>query len=462
MPTEPNRDMKKQLARHVEELCQVVFNVLGIQSKPAVTIIDCQKEKTDATKDQDDLREYVVILDCTQNTKKLADLTQKLTGVYGKQTWEVTEKTKRCLCWYEGSPIPRTQSKDTERKTPKPPSLQSPPPGKGKINTALPNWLEKLLYDDLHATYNPDYQKFDYNLELTRDDLLVYLGTYFPRSYAEVFCIFDHLLSDRTVAATLKTRQDLSILDIGCGTGGDISGLLVAMAKHFPNIKTVELTTVDGNQDALDILHTVISECEKHTALKINLTVKKARIENHADYMPNVPPQIDIGLCCKAMNEVIKKGKGKTGKAYQNLLDHVADHLAPTGMFMLLDVTTKTEHSGHYPFLLNQQVNEFTRTNPTFRTLLPLPCSYHEQDCNSGCFSQRQFEVTCKGKDHVTSRVAYRIIARRTFVDNINGKETTKRYHFPRPDQDSGDLRVCTHGNIVGDHHDAYTLATAD
>lgn len=53
----------------------------------------------------------------------------------------------------------------------------------------LPKWLDDFLFDELKANYCPtgtDMSVIDWD----KNDILNYLGTYFPRSYAESYCIF--------------------------------------------------------------------------------------------------------------------------------------------------------------------------------------------------------------------------------------------------------------------------------
>ena len=61
-----------------------------------------------------------------------------------------------------------------------------------KTNTRLPIWLDDYIFKTLKAQYSPNHERFDFNLDLSESDILKYLGTYFPRSYGESFCIFDN------------------------------------------------------------------------------------------------------------------------------------------------------------------------------------------------------------------------------------------------------------------------------
>ena len=49
----------------------------------------------------------------------------------------------------------------------------------------LPAWLDHIIFNELGAVYNPDHFKFSYNLDHTKDDVLVYLSTYFQKNHAE-------------------------------------------------------------------------------------------------------------------------------------------------------------------------------------------------------------------------------------------------------------------------------------
>lgn len=463
MTGKPKSSVKSALTRHIQQVCSLVFSQLGIPGNPIIKVVDCRKDPMQqVTAKMPRLHEFLVMLECTAIHSAISNLTGKLNAPFGKSTCLVTEKGREWLCWYEGDPLPQSEP---SQEAPAIPDVSAPyvaygQPSELKAGTSLPNWLDALLFERMRAVYRPDFQKFEYNLELSDEDLRVYLGTYFPRSYAEVFCIFDHLFENKHIHESILAKQVLTVLDIGCGSGGDLLGFLTAVSKHFTHLRDINIIAVDGHKGALDLLVEIVGAFEAHTHQKVTLKRVQGRIDG-----PDLPLQeglseIDFALSCKAINEVISKGGGKSDKTYYSMLERYASHLHPTGLMMLLDVTTKPAHAEYYPFLLNKQVSDFIRTHPVFRTLLPLPCSFHECDCHEGCFSQRQFYVLCKGKGHVVSRVAFRVIGKRPFVGKINGSKSTTGFIFPGPKPGEEAHHLCHHGQLDRPHVDAYTLTS--
>lgn len=76
-----------------------------------------------------------------------------------------------------------------------------------KSKTILPHWLDKKIFNDHQAIYAPEHERYEYNLDLNEEELKVYLGTYFPRSYAEMFCIADNLLQNKCLKKTLEQDE---------------------------------------------------------------------------------------------------------------------------------------------------------------------------------------------------------------------------------------------------------------
>ncbi len=53
----------------------------------------------------------------------------------------------------------------------------------------LPKWIDDLIFKVLSAKYSRRNKDLVV-LEWEKDEVLTYLGTYFPRSFAESYCIF--------------------------------------------------------------------------------------------------------------------------------------------------------------------------------------------------------------------------------------------------------------------------------
>ena len=111
---------------------------------------------------------------------------------------------------------------------------------------------------------------------MTEDENLKYLGTYFPRSYTESFCIFDNIFQNKNYLNFLIEKQSLNILSVGCGTGGDLIGLLAVIEKYCNTNVTLNIWAIDGNKNALDILTQIVEMFKTTTSKKINLNVLKS------------------------------------------------------------------------------------------------------------------------------------------------------------------------------------------
>ena len=121
----------------------------------------------------------------------------------------------------------------------------------------LPKWLDNLIFNELGAKYYPRYADMT-NVDDDKEKTLNYLGTYFPRSFAEAYCIFNDFFKKHSF--DYKDKTEFSVFDFGCGTGGEIVGLLTALNEHFPSLKKVHIIALDGNQFALSIYDKIITE----------------------------------------------------------------------------------------------------------------------------------------------------------------------------------------------------------
>lgn len=168
----------------------------------------------------------------------------------------------------------------------------------------FPKWLDKYLFSDLGAKYSPNHSRFEYNLNLNTGEIKVYLGTYFPRSFVEVKSIFEEFSQNSNYLSLVGERTSVSILDLGCGTGGDLFGLLSFLEKYEPSLESVKLLAIDGSQMALRFFEKIMAEFKKHSRLKIDYRIGPVFIESENDLnlvSDVLSDKYDLILSCKAI-----------------------------------------------------------------------------------------------------------------------------------------------------------------
>lgn len=316
-------------------------------------------------------------------------------------------------------------------------------------HTVLPSYLDDSIYGEFFgAKYQPDYQRYEYNLNLTEEELLIYLGTYFPRSFGESLCIFSPIIRTETVNSELSKKDCINILDIGCGSGGEILGLLHVLENIKESSIPINIYTFDGNQLVQDILMELVSQFQNATKTKrrIQIYTNVQRIDGISD-IDTIKTNVgglyfDFILCNKMCNELISKGHIKD--AYQLICNSFTPLLDINGLLLILDVTTKDEKSSRfYPELLNEQVNKFViGHSKEFSTLLPISCALHP-NCIKSCFTQRKFYISHSQKQNDISKVAYRIIARKTLCEKFMKEIGSVKEIVNESIKDAGDSAFC-------------------
>ena len=209
-----------------------------------------------------------------------------------------------------------------------------------KTSIELPQWLDNLIFEQLGAKYcrcNSDMTVIDWD----KNDVLNYLGTYFPRSYAESYCIFEKYFKYDMDGFCDKT--ELSILDFGCGTGGEIIGLITVLFKYFKNLKKVRIVAIDGNLYALQLYEKVLNEFMKRIDFEIESHSAHICIDDFYDLsiLNNViKRKFDIIISFKAICEFVTKQQFEKENAYKHITGILLPKLTDWGLMLLVDVTT--------------------------------------------------------------------------------------------------------------------------
>jgi len=392
--------MKEYLEKHIKD----IFNSLGI--KVPFKVYNCNVDTLpDWTKQIQLTNEFIVY--CHDISLK-----QRLQVFTGKNIFQY----ENFIYWFEGNRIVTLENVkikviDNNNKNIK--CL--------KTNTRLPSFLDDFIYNQLRAIYAPNFQRFDYNLNLTNEDILKYLGTYFPRSYAESFCIFDNIFQNKEYQQAISKKSILNILSVGSGTGGDIIGLIIAIEKYFQQVSKINIYAIDGNFEALTILIKLVDNFRNHTSKIININTIKSIFSSVSDITSDkiITNEFDFILSFKLICEIITMDNENNNNSYYDFIIKFLPMLKKNGLCILLDVTTKSNHTRYNPILMNRQVNQALRELDNYKSLLPISCNIYEKQCYFDCFNQQIFTVTHQKQTNDKSKVTYRVIGHNDLVNKI-------------------------------------------
>ena len=204
----------------------------------------------------------------------------------------------------------------------------------------LPQWLDKLIFEQLGAKYcrsNADMTVIDWD----KNDVLNYLGTYFPRSYAESYCIFSEFFKQHP--DRFASKEELSIFDFGCGTGGEIIGL-VDVLQCMPEVKRVHIFALDGNYHALRLLERVINTYTSKVQLKIIFDIIPLTIDDFYDLGATIKllsnERFDVIMTFKAICEFVSIDRFEKQNAYFHFVRTFLPKLDGNGIMAIIDVST--------------------------------------------------------------------------------------------------------------------------
>lgn len=201
----------------------------------------------------------------------------------------------------------------------------------------LPAWLDTLIFTKIGGRFcksNSDMTVIDWD----KGEILNYLGTYFPRSYVESRGIIS-----LPILSVFSTSENLRILDFGCGTGGEIIGLLTNIEELLPHVKSVSIVALDGNHHALRIFEKILKEYRKQSRLEITHQIAPITIDDSFDLKildEIIIGNFDIFVTFKAICEFVTKDQFEGNNPYKKIVDTYLPRLNKMGIMILVDVTT--------------------------------------------------------------------------------------------------------------------------
>jgi len=449
-----------QLLGHAERVCEAV---LGPDVSTVVSI-SVHIAACDLPPHIPATHEYMIVVDFSTVPELISEARRRLGSFLGKNVFTIEENATTGIYWGEGEPLGDTSI------TPVPQTVQIPAttivvtasPFESikwlKADTILPNWLDHVLFDLLGARHEPDWKRFEHNLDLNENEIKVYLGTYFPRSYAEAFCILDTLFDNAVYSKSWQNKTEASFLDVGVGTGGNLVGLLTVLAKHCPNLRAVTVHGFDGNAKALDTARFILEAFASQASFTVNICLSAQCIAALEDLPSPQCKSYDFITTFKMGGELVSSAGGHADDFYHRFLMSYAGLLSDIGLLILLDVTTKPDHTVFYPQLLNEQVSRFVRSQTELITLVPVPCHLYETRCSELCFTQKEFSITHRAARNDLSRVAYRILARKTCAERLHDSTQAGAEYVICNKAASRTFSTCAHSSGRGMMRDGYRI----
>jgi hypothetical protein len=298
------------------------------------------------------------------------------------------------------------------------------------MSIILPKYLDDYIFKNLGGIY---LTKNDVDCNLHNDNYKnrVYIGTYFPRSYAESLVIFNTLFDNAVIKNTFNDKDVINILDIGSGSGGNVIGLLDAVKSSLTGNKIFNLYTVEGNANAIECQVKIIAEYKLRSNVSINHFPLHCVFSSACtfprqinDLLRGLPvSSFDFITTFKCLTEFYNADYQGSRGLFSAFVSNLRNYLSPEGLMAIVDVTTtdKQRTRPFTSFILAGEVNEYLRNNNTDMTyILPRSCSVYFNNCRyRDCFRQLIIEVSHSKASLDTSKICHAVFGKKPFTDRI-------------------------------------------
>ena len=176
------------------------------------------------------------------------------------------------------------------------------------IRINLSKQLETAIFDELRGKYDPKRDEARFNADSDAEKVSTYLGTYFPRSWAEHKLIWESLLQNQLIKTAFREKEVINIIDIGSGTGGHLFAVVELLRKELKWTR-LNIIAVDANKTALQ-KQEELHECLIYNGVEINFVPyyfdlnANAFAEQLLTLCQKINGNIDIMITSKFLSEL--------------------------------------------------------------------------------------------------------------------------------------------------------------
>lgn len=266
----------------------------------------------------------------------------------------------------------------------------------------LPEYMEGILGDaPVACRFEKLREAAKQNLHADENKIGAYLGTYFPRSFCESVNVHNVLFGLDPVRRHWVNKKRISVLDFGCGTGGNLAGLLTSLARVAPRA-AVDVHVLEGNTRALAVMQNIIASTATELDLRVQLHTHQHVFspdtvsfeEELRDALRQVPDDLDIVMAWKSISELFIADPNLSTGYYSTFIRTCRPKLNENGFFSLLDVTIR-ERGRWIPTQLTRELLPLLATLPELDIWLPFGCALRNGICSScGCYPKFAFPVS--------------------------------------------------------------------
>jgi len=189
----------------------------------------------------------------------------------------------------------------------------------------LPKWYAEAIAAVNGVAYETDRLGVRQTLQSSNEARRLYLGTYAPRSCAEMLAIADYTFTAHP--EILKSLGDeIHILDIGSGSGAATMGLIWSLKKkRLHDVRKVVVYAVDGNASALSLFEELLPQL-KEAWKSVSFELKVKHVSSVDEIVLSCGEQVDFVVSSKFLQEL------QSEKVLSRIVAAVNKVLKPTGI----------------------------------------------------------------------------------------------------------------------------------